>query len=338
MASILVAGGAGFVGSHLCRRLVEDGHEVTALDNLSTGRLSNIADLMSNRAFAFIEQDVTRAPLVAADCVVHLASPASPTDYDRLPLETMEANSLGTWRLLEVAREAGAAFLFASTSEVYGDPLVHPQPEDYWGNVSSIGPRASYDESKRFGEALVTSYRRVHGVRANICRIFNTYGPGMQRDDGRAIPALITAALEDRPLFIHGDGSQTRSFCYISDLVDGLVCLIGDGQLDGQVLNVGNPDEISVKDLAARIVRLTGTSAPISRGPRRVEDPARRRPVIAKMKARYGWRPRVALDEGLRRTIAWFADPYPTPAAALPAIKRSATRAATRDLVSAKGA
>ena len=333
MAHIVVAGGAGFLGSHLCRRLVADGHRVAAIDNLSTGSKANIADLLDHPAFSFIEQNVTRAPQLAADCVIHLASPASPIDYDRLPLETMEANSLGTWRLLEVARAAGASFVFASTSEVYGDPLVHPQPEDYWGNVSSIGPRASYDESKRFGEALVMSFRRVHGVRAYICRLFNTYGPGMQRNDGRAIPELINAALENRPLQVHGDGSQTRSFCYVSDMVDGLTSIINDRELDGQVLNIGNPEEISVKQLAQKIAHLTGTTASIAPGPRRLEDPKRRRPVIAKMIARYAWWPRVGLDEGLRRTIEWFADPHSSLESSVSAVNPSAAR----DLVSAKG-
>jgi dTDP-glucose 4,6-dehydratase len=237
------------------------------------------------------------------DVVYNLASPASPDDYDRLPLETLAVNSDGTRNLLDLARARDAAFLYTSTSEVYGDPLVHPQPETYWGNVDPIGPRAMYDEAKRFGEALVTSYRRVHGVRAAIVRIFNTYGPGMRLDDGRVIPELASAALDGRPLRVHGDGSQTRSFQYVEDLVRALVAIGLDPHLDGLVLNIGNPHEVTMNDLAARIAALVPGAGPIVHVPGRPGDPQRRRPDISRIRARYGWEPAVDLDEGLRRTL-----------------------------------
>jgi len=300
----LVAGGSGFVGAHLCRRLIDDGHEVVCVDNLVTGSLANIEDLLTHPRFEFHRIDVARAPSVPVDVVLHLASPASPVDYDRLPLETMDANSVGTGRLLAVARDANARLVYVSTSEVYGDPLVHPQHEDYWGNVDPIGPRACYDESKRFGEALVTSWRRVHGVRAAIVRVFNTYGPGMRMDDGRVVPELMSRALQGRPLMLHGDGRQTRSFMYVSDLVEGLMQVAQDPGLDGQVLNIGNPHEITIAEMAARIVAATGSDSPILVGPPRTGDPQRRKPDIGRMSARYGWRPSVSLDEGLQRTVA----------------------------------
>jgi len=300
---VLVAGGSGFIGGHLCHRLIEDGHEILCVDNLVTGSLDNIDDLLGHPRFTFNHVDVAEAPQVDVDLVVHLASPASPVDYDRLPLETMHANSAGTERLLSVARDANARLIFVSTSEVYGDPLVHPQPEDYWGNVDPIGPRACYDESKRYGEALVTSWRRVHGVRAAIVRFFNTYGPGMRMDDGRVVPELISRAQQGRSLTLHGDGSQTRSFIYVSDLVAGLMCVVQDPDLDGLVLNIGNPAEITIAELALRIRAATGSDSPIALGPSRDGDPQRRCPDISRIKARYGWRPSVSLDEGLRFTI-----------------------------------
>lgn len=300
----LVAGGSGFVGAHLCRRLIDDGHEVVCVDNLVTGSLANIEDLLSHPRFDFHRVDVAEAPRVPVDVVLHLASPASPVDYDRLPLETMHANSVGTGRLLAVARDANATLVYVSTSEVYGDPLVHPQHEDYWGNVDPIGPRACYDESKRFGEALVTSWRRVHGVRAAIVRVFNTYGPGMRMDDGRVVPELMSRALHGRPLTLHGDGSQTRSFMYVSDLVEGLMRVAQDPDLDGQVLNIGNQHEITIAEMATRIVAATGSDSPIVVGPARIGDPQRRKPDISRISARYGWRPTVSLDAGLRLTVA----------------------------------
>lgn len=309
MTRVLVAGGAGFIGSHLSRWLLRNGHEVVCLDDLSTGARSNIQELESRPKFRFIQADVTdagalqRADLPKVDAIIHLASPASPVDYDRLPLETLAANSLGTWRLLELARDTGASMLFVSTSEVYGDPLVHPQPETYWGNVDPTGPRSCYDESKRFGEALVFSARRVYRVRANVVRLFNTYGPRMRPDDGRAIPEMIGAALRGRPLIVHGDGSQTRSFCYVSDLVAGLTHVLLDPTLDGEILNIGNPAEITVRELAETILRLLGRAGSIEFVESRPGDPGRRRPVITRMTQRYGWLPRVGLEDGLTETF-----------------------------------
>lgn len=303
---VLLAGAGGFIGSHLTDRLLADGHRVIGLDNFVTGTPDNLADAGRHEAFELIEADVTDAPMLPVDLVMHLASPASPVDYDRLPLETMHANARGTWHLLEVARQAGARLVFTSTSEVYGDPLVHPQPEGYWGHVDPIGPRSCYDESKRFAEALIMASRRTQRVQATITRLFNTYGPRMRVDDGRAIPELLSAALEDRPLTVHGDGSQTRSFCYVSDLVDGLVAVATDRDADGEVFNVGNPDEITILELAEAIIRVTGSRSAIQFDPRRPGDPERRRPDITKISERYGWRPGVPLDDGLRRTAAEF--------------------------------
>ena len=255
---VLVAGGAGFIGSHLSRALLKAGHHVYVVDDFSTGSHDNISDLMAHPSFELVQADVCVTPTLPVDVIAHLASPASPIDYDRMPVHTMRANSLGTYRLLDVANEVGASLLFASTSEVYGDPLVHPQPESYWGNVDPIGPRSCYDEGKRFSEALVFATRRETGVRANIVRFFNTYGPDMRRDDGRVIPEMVSAALADRPLTVHGDGSQTRSFCYVSDLVRGLMHVLLDPDLDGEVFNIGNPHEITVRELAQHITELAG--------------------------------------------------------------------------------
>ncbi|CAN5778179.1 GDP-mannose 4,6-dehydratase [soil metagenome] len=302
----LVTGGAGFVGSHLCRRLVSDGHEVTCVDNLITGQRGNITDLLDQPAFRFVEADVTQTPTLNVDVIMHLASPASPVDYDRYPLETMTANSQGTWRLLDIARETGARVVFVSTSEAYGDPLVHPQPETYWGNVDPIGPRACYDESKRFGEALLMTYRRVHGVSAAIVRVFNTYGPAMRLDDGRVMPEFFGAAFAGEPLRVHGDGSQTRSFMYVDDLVEGLLHVALDKQADGQVLNIGNPEEITIGELAETIVRRFAPQAKVKSVPARDGDPKQRCPDIGRMIARYGWRPTVPLEDGLRATADWY--------------------------------
>ena len=310
---VLVAGGAGFVGSHLCRRLVADGHEVVCNDNLITGTRQNLADLEGNPAFSFVEADAAEAPSVAVERVYHLASPASPVDYDQLPLETLAVNSRGTWRLLDVAREAGARFLYTSTSEVYGDPLVHPQPETYWGNVDPVGPRACYDEGKRFGEALVTSYRRVHGVPATIVRIFNTYGPSMRLADGRVIPELMTAALTGRPFRVHGDGSQTRSFMYVADLVEALVRIGLEAPGDGPIYNIGNPAEVTIAELAERTRRLLAPDLDVQYEPARPGDPQRRRPDITRIQAAFAWEPRVSLDEGLQATAAWFRDQLKDP-------------------------
>jgi nucleoside-diphosphate-sugar epimerase len=307
----LVAGGAGFVGSHLCRRLVDEGHEVTCVDSLLTGRRDNVADLIGQPGFVFVEADVTSLegsalPAAPPDVVLHLASPASPVDYDRLPLETLAVNSAGTWRLLDVAAAARARLVYVSTSEVYGDPLVHPQPETYWGNVDPIGPRACYDEGKRFGEALVTSFRRVRGVRAAIVRVFNTYGPAMRLDDGRVVPEFLAAAQAGRPLPIQGDGTQTRSYMYVSDLVEGLLRVATDEGLDGQVLNIGNPHEITVLELAERLLAIMVSSVGTDLVPGRPGDPQQRCPDISRMRERYGWEPTVTLDDGLRRTVDWL--------------------------------
>ncbi len=301
---VLVAGGAGFVGSHVCHELVDRGHDVTCVDNLLTGSMDNIADLEGRPGFQFILSDVASAPTIEADFILHLASPASPVDYDRMPLETMSANSLGTWRLLDIAHETGAKLTFVSTSEVYGDPLVHPQPETYWGNVDPVGPRSSYDESKRFGEALLISMRRTNGVRATIVRLFNTYGPRMRFDDGRVIPELLGNAMAGRPLVLHGSGSQTRSFCYVSDLVRGLLLVGLDEDNEGEIFNIGNPSEITIRGLAERIRDLVQPDLAIVSTDARVGDPTRRCPDISKIQARYGWQPDVDLDEGLRATIA----------------------------------
>ncbi len=307
----LVAGGSGFVGGHLCRRLLDDGHLVTCLDSLLTGRRENVADLIGREGFSFVEADVieiTAAALAGEppDVILHLASPASPVDYDRYPLETLAVNSRGTWRLLEIAEAAGARLVYVSTSEAYGDPLVHPQPETYWGNVDPVGPRSCYDEGKRFGEALVTNWRRTRGVPAAIVRLFNTYGPGMRLDDGRVVPEFLAAAFSSRPLPIQGDGLQTRSYMYVSDLVEGLLHVALDPELDGLLLNIGNPDEVTVAELASRVLRISGASSGTVISPGRPGDPQRRRPDITRMQTRYGWQPVVSLDEGLRRTIDWL--------------------------------
>ena len=309
MTRILVAGGAGFIGSHLCRSLLGDGHEVVCVDDLSTGTRAGIQELERVARFTFIEADITNAAMIelpqlaSIDTIVHLASPASPVDYVRRPLQTMAANSVGTWRLLDLARSTGASLVYVSSSEVYGDPLVHPQPETYWGNVDPTGPRSCYDESKRFGEALVFSAGHTYGVRANVVRLFNTYGPRMRRDDGRAIPEMIGAALDGRPLLIHGDGKQTRSFCYVSDLVAGLTHVLLDRALDGAILNIGNPAEITVRELAEVILRLVGRQSNLRFVDARPGDPRRRRPVIDRMTQRYGWQPTVSLEQGLTETL-----------------------------------
>lgn len=303
----IVAGGAGFVGAHLCRRLVDDGHEVTCLDNLLAGSAANVADLAGHPRFSFVHVDVADAPDIETDLIFHLASPASPVDYERMPLETLAANSIGTRRLLELATANGARFVYASTSEVYGDPLVHPQPESYWGNVDPVGPRACYDEAKRFGEALVTNWRRIHRVEAAIVRIFNTYGPGMRVNDGRAIPELLGAALAQRHLTVHGDGRQTRSFMFVDDLVEGLLHVAFDPDLDGLIVNVGNPDEVTIEELAQRVAALAGGDSTIRYVPARPGDPRQRRPDITLIRERYGWTPKIPLDVGLRRTFDWYA-------------------------------
>ncbi len=303
---VLVAGGAGFIGSAVCRELLARRHETVCLDNLITGSIDNISELMADNRFTFIEANVTQAPLIASDVVLHLASPASPVHYKELPIETMLANSAGTHRLLALAEDVGARFVFASTSEVYGDPLEHPQSESYWGNVNPIGARACYDESKRFGEALTFEYRRTRGVNASIVRIFNTYGPRMNIDDGRVVPEFIAAALAGRSLPIFGDGSQTRSFCYVDDLVAALLHVAFDTSADGQVFNAGNPHEVTMLELAKAVCAACDAPCRIDHREAASDDPQRRRPDIKRISARYGWTPHVSLDEGLQKTVAHF--------------------------------
>jgi dTDP-glucose 4,6-dehydratase len=302
---VLVTGGAGFIGSHLCEFLLGQGSEVVCLDNLSTGSRDNLERLPSDR-FSFIRHDVTNYIDIAEpiDYVLHFASPASPVDYQNLPIPTLKVGALGTHNALGLAKAKGARFLLASTSEVYGDPLVHPQREDYWGNVNPVGPRGVYDEAKRFAEAITMAYHRYHGLDTRIVRIFNTFGPRMRRDDGRAIPNFIDQALRGKPITVYGDGSQTRSFTYVSDLVDGIWRLMQSGVHDP--VNLGNPFEMTLLELAKRITRLAASSSPIVFQPLPVDDPKIRQPDISRARALLGWEPRVDVDEGLRRTIEWF--------------------------------
>jgi dTDP-glucose 4,6-dehydratase len=303
---IIVTGAAGFLGSHLADRLLADGHEVVALDNLVTGHERNIAHLAGNRKFRFVFHDVTEYIYLdgAVDAILHFASPASPIDYLQIPIQTLKVGALGTHKALGLARAKKARFLLASTSEIYGDPLVHPQPESYWGNVNPVGPRGCYDEAKRFAEAMTVAYRDFHGVDARIVRIFNTYGPRMRPNDGRIVPSLIGQALKGEPLTVFGDGSQTRSFCYVSDLIDGIVRLLMSDIKEP--VNVGNPAEMTVLQFAETIKRLTGTAAPIVRRPLPVDDPKQRRPDITKARTLLGWEPKVPLEPGLTETIAYF--------------------------------
>jgi len=302
----LVTGGAGFLGSHLCDRLLAAGHEVIAVDNFLTGNPHNIAHLAGEARFRFMKQDVTEFLSVDGrlDAVLHFASPASPIDYLELPIQTLKVGSLGTHKSLGLAKEKQALFLLASTSEVYGDPLVHPQPETYWGNVNPIGPRGVYDEAKRFAEAMTMAYHRAHGVETRIARIFNTYGERMRPRDGRVVPALIGQALAGEPMTVFGDGSQTRSFCYVSDLIEGIYALLLSDE-SGPV-NIGNPAELSVLEFARVIQRLTKTSSEIVFAPLPEDDPKVRQPDITRARAKLGWEPKVGLEEGLSRTIAYF--------------------------------
>jgi nucleoside-diphosphate-sugar epimerase len=306
---ILVAGGAGFIGSHLCRRLLADGHEVLCVDNLSTGRYVNIAALEDVPGFRFLEHDVVQPLAFATDAVFHLASPASPPGYLRRPVETLRVNSEGTLHLLEGARRGNARFLLTSTSEAYGDPEQHPQREDYWGNVNPIGERACYDEGKRYAEALTSTYIRHHGLDGRIVRIFNTYGPRSDPDDGRLVPNFITQALRGEPLTLFGSGEQTRSLCYVSDLVEGLIRAMFSESARGEVINLGNPEEHTVREYAERIRTLCGSRSEIIYIPASLgDDPRRRRPDITKAGRLLGWQPSVGLDEGLLATIAYFRD------------------------------
>ncbi len=306
MGRALITGGAGFLGSHLSELFLSRGHEVIVMDNFLTGSMDNIRHLLDRPDFSFVEQDVTEQIDVEGplDYVLHFASPASPIDYLEKPIQTLKVGSLGTHKTLGLAKEKNARFLIASTSEVYGDPLVHPQTEDYWGNVNPVGPRGVYDEAKRFAEAMTMAYHRFHGVETRIVRIFNTYGERMRLNDGRVVPALVGQALKNEPLTVFGDGSQTRSFCYVSDLIEGIYRLLMSDEVDP--VNIGNPREMTVLEFAEVIQRLIGSDAPIVFQPLPLDDPKVRRPDISKAKALLNWEPVVPLEEGLRRTIEYF--------------------------------
>jgi dTDP-glucose 4,6-dehydratase len=310
----VVTGGADFLGSHLCDRLLAEGHEVIAVDNLLTGNPRNIAHLADEKRFRFVRHDVSHFIFIDGpiDAVLHFASPASPIDYLELPIQTLKVGSLGTHNALGLAMAKKARFLLASTSECYGDPLVHPQPETYWGNVNPIGPRGVYDEAKRFAEAMTMAYQRAHGVDTRIVRIFNTYGERMRPRDGRVVPALIGQALTGEPMTVFGDGSQTRSFCYVSDLIEGIYRLLQSSEKEP--VNIGNPAELSVLEFAKTIQRITGTKSEIVHRPLPVDDPKVRQPDITKARTRLGWEPRVLLEDGLRKTIDYFRETAANPA------------------------
>ena len=303
---MLVTGAAGFLGSHLCDRLLALGHAVIGMDNLVTGSLANLAHLDGNPAFRFVRHDVSTFIAVddALDGVLHFASPASPIDYLQLPIQTLKVGSLGTHNALGLAKAKGARFLLASTSEVYGDPHVHPQPESYWGHVNPIGPRGVYDEAKRFAEALTMAYHRVHGVDTRIVRIFNTYGPRMRPHDGRVVSNFIMQALRGESLTVYGDGSQTRSFCYVDDLIEGIVGLFERG--GAEPVNVGNPGEFTVRELADIVRRLTGARSPVVFEPLPTDDPKQRQPDISRARKWLKWEPEVPLGKGLKKTIEYF--------------------------------
>jgi dTDP-glucose 4,6-dehydratase len=305
MPRALVTGAAGFIGSHLCEALLERGFAVVGMDNLLTGDLTNIEHLFG-RDFVFVKHNVSDYIHVSGplDCILHFSSPASPIDYLKLPIQTLKVGSLGTLNTLGLAKAKGARFLLASTSEVYGDPLMHPQREDYWGNVNPVGPRGVYDEAKRFAEAMTMAYHRTHGVQTRIVRIFNTYGPRMRILDGRAIPAFLSQALRNEDVTVFGDGGQTRSLCYIDDLVDGILRLALSDIVDP--VNIGNPEEMTIRTLAERIIALTGSRSRIVERPLPVDDPKVRQPDITRARTLLGWEPKVRLDDGLARTTAYF--------------------------------
>ena len=305
MARALITGAAGFLGSHLAERLLAQGFSVVGMDNLITGDLANIAHL-AGRDFLFIKHDVTNFIYLdgPVDRVFHFASPASPIDYLKAPIQTLKVGSLGTHNGLGLAKAKGARFLLASTSEVYGDPLVHPQREDYWGNVNPVGPRGVYDEAKRFAEAMVMAYHRVHGVETRIVRIFNTYGPRMRVKDGRAVPAFMSQALRNEEVTVFGDGSQTRSLCYVSDLVRGILLLAESGETDP--VNIGNPREMTILELAETIIRFTGSKSRVVQRPLPVDDPKVRQPDITRAREILGWEPAISLEDGLAETVTYF--------------------------------
>ena len=314
---ILITGGAGFLGSHLVDRLLGEGHEVIVFDNLLTGRAENVAHHLGDDRFTFVKQNVTEYLHVTGrlDAVMHFASPASPVDYLELPIQTLKVGSLGTHKALGLAKEKQARFLLASTSEVYGDPQVHPQPEDYWGHVNPVGPRGVYDEAKRFAEAMTMAYHRYHNVDTRIVRIFNTYGPRMRPNDGRVVSNFIVQALKGEPLTAYGDGQQTRSFCYVSDLVGGIVRLLMHTAEPGSAaedinlpVNIGNPGEFTVLELAKKVIELTGSKSKIEYKPLPVDDPKVRQPDISRAKEVLGWEPQVSFEEGIRKTIDYFRE------------------------------
>jgi len=304
--NILVTGGAGFIGSHLCDRLLELGHSVVALDNLLTGSIENIAHLAGRDDFKFINHDVTEYIYLPGriDFIFHLASPASPIDYLMYPIQTLKVGALGTHKALGLAREKECGLLLASTSEVYGDPLVHPQPESYWGNVNPVGPRGVYDEAKRFAEAIVFAYHRTHGIDTRIARIFNTYGPRNRADDGRVVPSFVCQAIKGEDLTVFGDGGQTRSFCFVSDTVNGLIALMESGY--HEPVNIGNPNEMTVKEFAGHVIRLAGSSSSITYKDLPVDDPKVRRPDITTARKMLNWQPEISLECGLSKTIEYF--------------------------------
>ncbi len=304
----LVTGGAGFLGSHLCDRLLREGHEVLCVDNLITGDVDNVAHLFGKEAFRFIKHDVTEYVYVAGrlDYILHFASPASPVDYQRLPIQTLKVGSLGTHKALGLAKAKGARLLLASTSEVYGDPQVHPQPESYWGHVNPVGPRGVYDEAKRFAEAMTMAYHRYHGVETRIARIFNTFGPRMRPHDGRVVSNFVIQALAGQPLTIYGDGRQTRSFCFVSDLVDGLYRLLLSAEVEP--INLGNPAERTIRDLVAAIEAILGHALDVTYHPLPQDDPRVRQPDITRARECLGWEPKVDLEAGLRETIEYFRE------------------------------
>jgi dTDP-glucose 4,6-dehydratase len=305
MPRTVVTGAAGFIGSHLCETLLDRGHSVVGIDNLLTGDMQNIAHLRQ-RDFEFIRHDVTRYIDVdgPVDYVLHWASPASPIDYLELPIQTLKVGSLGTHNALGLAKAKGSRFVIASTSEVYGDPLEHPQKETYWGNVNPIGPRGVYDEAKRFAEAMTLAYHRYHGVNTKIVRIFNTYGPRMRLRDGRAVPAFMSQALRNEDVTVFGDGTQTRSFCYVSDLVDGILRLADSDT--NEPVNIGNPHEVTIEEIARTIIKLVGSTSKIVYRPLPVDDPKQRRPDITRARTILNWEPKVGLEEGLMKTVGYF--------------------------------
>jgi dTDP-glucose 4,6-dehydratase len=320
----LVTGGAGFLGSHLCDRLLVEGHEVICLDNLRTGRRENIQHLLGNPHFRFVLHDVTLPidlpallnappsfPARPLSYILHFASPASPKDYARHPIHTLKVGALGTYQALGLAKAHGSVFLLASTSEIYGDPEISPQPEHYWGHVNPIGPRSVYDEAKRFAEAISMAYYREHGVKVRIVRIFNTYGERMRLDDGRALPTFMVQALLGKPLTVYGKGSQTRSLCHVSDLVEGLYRLLVSGQTGP--INLGNPEEVSIRQLAEAIIRATQSKSPIVFEPLPEDDPQRRQPDITAAREKLGWEPRVSLENGLAKTLPYFQSSLQNP-------------------------